>query len=99
VEEEIPVVRGRLLVQKQILKRFGRIDRLECRYDEYLTDTVENRILLAALAACAKKVGQPRQSYRQPTSIARVSDLSKYIKTPNRRLFKNLSGRKNGHLL
>ena len=75
VEEEIPVVRGRLLVQKQILKRFGRIDRLECRYDEYLTDTVENRILLGALSVCAKKVGHPSVAMRARRLLAIFSEV------------------------
>jgi 5-methylcytosine-specific restriction enzyme subunit McrC len=75
VEEEIAVVRGRLLVQKQLLKRFGRIDRLECRYDEYLTDIVENRILLAALSVCANRVGHPAVAMRVRRVLAIFSEV------------------------
>ena len=53
VEDDLPVVRGRLLVRQQVLKRFGKIDRLECRCDEYLTNIPENQIVLAGLSVCA----------------------------------------------
>lgn len=64
VEEDLPVVRGRLLVRRQVLQRFGRVDRLECRYDEHTTDTDDNRVLLAALAAAAPRVGHPAVALR-----------------------------------
>lgn len=48
-EEELGVVRGRLLVERQVLQRFGRVDRLICRHDEHQTDIVENQILGAVL--------------------------------------------------
>ena len=57
VEDDLPVVRGRLLVRQQVLKRFGKIDRLECRYDEYLTNIPENQIVFAGLSVCASRVG------------------------------------------
>jgi 5-methylcytosine-specific restriction enzyme subunit McrC len=59
VEDDLPVVRGRMLIKQQVLKRFGKIDRLECRYDEYLTNIPENQILLAGLTACASRVSHP----------------------------------------
>jgi 5-methylcytosine-specific restriction enzyme subunit McrC len=48
-----------MLIKQQVLKRFGKIDRLECRYDEYLTNIPENQILLAGLTACASRVSHP----------------------------------------
>jgi 5-methylcytosine-specific restriction enzyme subunit McrC len=50
-EEELGVVRGRLLVERQVLERFGRVDRLICRYDEHQTDIVENQILAGGATA------------------------------------------------
>jgi 5-methylcytosine-specific restriction enzyme subunit McrC len=47
-----------------VLKRFGKIDRLECRYDEYLTDIPENQILLAGLSVCAGRVRHPAVAMR-----------------------------------
>lgn len=55
-EEEIAVIRGRLLGDRQLLQRFGRIDRLVCRYDEHEQNIVENQLLAAALAQCATRV-------------------------------------------
>lgn len=59
VERDLPMVRGRVLADKQVIRRFGRVDRLECRYDEYLTDILDNQILAAALALCGKRVRNP----------------------------------------
>jgi 5-methylcytosine-specific restriction enzyme subunit McrC len=55
-EDELPAVRGRLLGDRQVLQRFGRVDRVVCRYDELEQDVVENQILAAALEKCARRV-------------------------------------------
>jgi 5-methylcytosine-specific restriction enzyme subunit McrC len=44
-----PAVRGRLLVDRQVLRRFGRLDQLECRYDEFDGDILDNQLCAAAL--------------------------------------------------
>jgi len=56
LEDNLPVLRGRFLFQKQILKRFGQLNLLECRYDDQLMDIPENQILNAALLSCGSKV-------------------------------------------
>lgn len=53
-EEALPVLRGRLLVDRQIMHRFGRLDRLETRYDERSTDLLDNRLCGAALQIAAR---------------------------------------------
>ncbi|GAA3967826.1 McrBC 5-methylcytosine restriction system component [Actinomadura viridis] len=53
-EEALPVVRGRLLADRQVLHRFGRLDRLECRYDERSGDIDDNRLCAAALWLAAR---------------------------------------------
>jgi 5-methylcytosine-specific restriction enzyme subunit McrC len=55
-EDELPVLRGRILGDQQVLRRFGQIDRLVCRFDEHEQDIVENQLLAAALALCATRV-------------------------------------------
>jgi 5-methylcytosine-specific restriction enzyme subunit McrC len=55
-EEDLPVVRGRVLWDRQLLQRFGRLDRIECRFDERTLDIAENRVLAAALGACTRRV-------------------------------------------
>jgi 5-methylcytosine-specific restriction enzyme subunit McrC len=56
MEDELPAVRGRLLGDRQVLKRFGQVDRVVCRYDELEQDVVENQLLAAALGKCARRV-------------------------------------------
>jgi 5-methylcytosine-specific restriction enzyme subunit McrC len=55
-EDELAAVRGRLLVDRQVLERFGRVERVLCRFDELELDTDENRLLALALQACARRV-------------------------------------------
>jgi 5-methylcytosine-specific restriction enzyme subunit McrC len=62
LDDDLPVLRGRLLVREQVTKRRGRLDRLECRHDEHSTDVVENQILAAALKACGLRVQHPAVS-------------------------------------
>lgn len=53
-------VRGRIDVQKNISMNTskGRNDRFYCKYIDFSTDTVENRILKAALMRCKKVIEQ-----------------------------------------
>jgi 5-methylcytosine-specific restriction enzyme subunit McrC len=54
-EDELPVVRGRILAESQLLRRFGRMDRIGCRFDEHDRDVAENQLLALALSACARR--------------------------------------------
>ncbi|NKZ02882.1 McrC family protein [Actinomadura latina] len=58
-EEALPVVRGRLLADRQVMRRFGMLDRLECRYDERSADILDNRLCAAALRVAAHTCGNP----------------------------------------
>jgi 5-methylcytosine-specific restriction enzyme subunit McrC len=75
IKEALPVLRGRFLVERQMLKRFGRLDVLECRHDERLTDIPENMILLAALTRCQQAVQhkETHQKVRRLLSIFQQS--------------------------
>lgn len=53
-EDILPYLRGRLLIDKQVLSRFGRLDSLECRYDERTADIDENRLISIALGFAAR---------------------------------------------
>lgn len=59
-EETLPVVRGRLLVDKQMMRRFGLIDHLECRFDEHEANIVDNQILATTLSALARRADNLR---------------------------------------
>jgi 5-methylcytosine-specific restriction enzyme subunit McrC len=54
-EEQLGTVRGRLLADKQVLTRFGLIDKLECRFDEHETDITDNQLLTATLDIAAHR--------------------------------------------
>ena len=53
-EDTLAMVRGRLLPFEQITRRPGRVDRLECRFDEFESDIDENRLIAAALEVIAR---------------------------------------------
>jgi 5-methylcytosine-specific restriction enzyme subunit McrC len=59
-EEPLSVVRGRLLADKQMLRRFGLIDQLECRFDEHEGNIVDNQILAATLSTLARRADDLR---------------------------------------
>ncbi|MET8437467.1 hypothetical protein ABZV61_32885 [Streptomyces sp900116325] len=55
----LPAVRGRLLADRQLLSHYGRLDRLECRYDERSTDVIDNQLCAVALHAAARTTTEP----------------------------------------
>lgn len=55
-EDDLPVARGRILADRQVLDRFGRLDRIVCRFDELEHDVVENQLLTAALRVVSSRV-------------------------------------------
>lgn len=56
-EERRSSLRGRLLYDQQIRLRYGRLDQLECRYDEFESDIMENRLLAKALGVARRICG------------------------------------------
>jgi 5-methylcytosine-specific restriction enzyme subunit McrC len=66
-EDELPVVRGRLLADRQFLERFGRVDRVICRYDDRRQDVLDNQLLAFALSVGSKRASHPyvRRKARQ----------------------------------
>lgn len=52
--DALPVLRGRLRHRAQYLRRFGQLDRLECDFDEYDSNTPDNQLLAAALDAARR---------------------------------------------
>jgi 5-methylcytosine-specific restriction enzyme subunit McrC len=57
--DDLPVLRGRLDLKAQVLRRWGQVDRLVCDFDERLTDVPENRWLLRALRVAWRGVDDP----------------------------------------
>lgn len=74
-EEALPVLRGRLLFDRQLRRRQGRLDRLECRYDERSADIFDNSLLLAAVERCATRAGQVGIRRRATRVRARLTQI------------------------
>jgi 5-methylcytosine-specific restriction enzyme subunit McrC len=53
-DDTLPVLRGRLRYRDQYLRRFGQLDRLECHFDEYESNTPDNQLLAAGLEAARR---------------------------------------------
>jgi 5-methylcytosine-specific restriction enzyme subunit McrC len=76
-EEDLTTVRGRLLVREQVLRRFGRLDRLDCRFDELDADIPENQLVGAALLAarrCCSQVALREKVARLHSMFAAVCE-------------------------
>jgi len=57
VEDSVDVLRGRLRVREQFLRRYGQLHRIECSFDEFDGNVPENQMLAAALQAAAPRAG------------------------------------------
>ena len=53
IDDTLTVMRGRLRMRDQFLRRYGSFHRLECHFDEYDGNIPENQLLAASLAASA----------------------------------------------
>ena len=56
-EASLATLRGSLRYRDQAIHRFGQLDVLECRFDEFHADVIENQLVLAGLQAAAQLVG------------------------------------------
>lgn len=56
MDDSLTVLRGRLRMRDQFLRRYGALHRLECQFDEYDGDIPENQLLAAALSAAATRI-------------------------------------------
>jgi 5-methylcytosine-specific restriction enzyme subunit McrC len=56
VEEDLPVLRGRLQVLEQVRRHRGQIDHLACEFDDHQQDILDNQVLRSALEACRSMV-------------------------------------------
>ncbi|MFT7476532.1 MAG: 5-methylcytosine-specific restriction enzyme subunit McrC [Verrucomicrobiales bacterium] len=66
-EADLPMLRGTLRHREQATRRFGQLDRLECRYDEFDTNILDNQLLAvgAAVGARLLRAGPTRLRLRR----------------------------------
>ncbi|WP_369249547.1 McrC family protein [Streptomyces sp. R41] len=76
VEDELPAVRGRLLAERQVLRHYGRLDRLACRFDEHDTDIVDNRLCAAAIDLAARTAHSPAVRARARRAAHRFAQVA-----------------------
>lgn len=69
-ERLMPMLRGRLLVDRQVLRRHGRLDQLECRFDEFDSDIIDNRLCASALDIAARTASTPNLRARARNAAA-----------------------------
>lgn len=50
-ESAEPALRGRLMLVEQVARHFGEVNTLECRFEDYLSDILDNQLLLSGLRA------------------------------------------------
>jgi 5-methylcytosine-specific restriction enzyme subunit McrC len=74
-ESDLRALRGRLLLDRQELERFGLYDRVVCRYDEHEHDIPDNQLLALALAHGSRIATLPRVRRRARTLAALLEDL------------------------
>ena len=74
-EDDLPALRGRLLLDRQYLERFGLFDRIVCRYDEYEQDIPDNQLLALALADGSRTATLPRVRRRARGLAALLEQL------------------------
>lgn len=79
VDDTLSVLRGRLRYRDQHLRRFGRLDRLECHFDEYDSNTPDNQLLLAGVDAARRHAKDRDVRF----SAARLSGLLREVCEPD----------------
>ncbi len=74
-EETLAMLRGRLRPLEQTRREFGRVDRLACRFDEYETDVIENRLVAAGLEAARRLCEDPQVKRRAGSLVSVFQDV------------------------
>ncbi|WP_318207633.1 5-methylcytosine restriction system specificity protein McrC [Streptomyces sp. SJL17-1] len=72
-EDDLPVVRGRLLPDRQLVRHHGRLDRLACRFDEHDADILDNRICAHAVERAARTARSSEVRSRARRAAARFA--------------------------
>lgn len=55
VDDSLDVLRGRMRIRDQLLRRYGQLHQIDCTYDEFDGDIPENQLLAAALQSAAPR--------------------------------------------
>ena len=86
VEENLTTLKGRIHFPAQVRKNLAAQHRFYCRYDEYCTDCIENRLLLTALRK-VHRVSKDNTNKRLATQILPLMDNISLVHSPEQRHF------------
>lgn len=86
VEENLTTLKGRIHFPAQVRKNPAAQHRFYCRYDDYCTDCIENRLLLTALRK-VHRVSKDNQNKRLATQILPLMDNISPVHNPEQRHF------------
>lgn len=86
VEKNLTTLKGRIHFPTQIKRNASAHHRFFCRYDEYSTDCIENRLLLTALRK-VHRISKDNQNKKIATQILSVMDNISLIHSPEQRHF------------
>jgi len=56
-EDSLTTLRGSLRFREQAIHRYGQLDVLECRFDDFRSDVIENQLLRTGLSVAARVAG------------------------------------------
>ena len=74
-EDSLKVLRGSLKIREQATRRFGQLDTLECRFDDFHADIAENQLLRSGLRAGARASAHHEVAARLRRLDANLGDL------------------------
>ncbi|MEV5745678.1 hypothetical protein AB0L30_36940 [Microbispora rosea] len=83
-EESLPAVRGRLLHDRQLLRRFGQLDRLECRFEEFDANILDNQLCTTALDLAARTTADEKVRARARRASTEFSSLCPAVAVDHR---------------
>ena len=76
-KDDLPLLRGKLMVRRQLIHHAVRPDRLACQFDELSVDTPLNRVLKAAVAQLASATRSAENARRLSELAARFEFVSR----------------------
>jgi len=86
VEKNLTTLKGRIHFPAQVRKNPAAQHRFYCRYDEYCTDCIENRLLLTAIRKI-HRISKDNQNKKLATQILPLMDNISPIHSPEQRHF------------
>ena len=96
--DSLPFMRGHLNYRDQMLKRFGRVDVLECSFDEYDTENLDNKIVADGLYVALQIARDSEIRHRVRKVLARWEQFCTSSHRITRMISKHIRyGRRNRH--